>query len=179
MRRYIKGCDIYQRIKNRTETLVGKLKLSKVPEKSQIYLTVNFITKLPIIAGKDAILVVYNRLSRMVHFVETTEGMLVEGLAQLFRDNVQKLHRLPERVVSDQGLYFAVEIVRKLNKMLSIEMKLSTSFNLQTDGQTGKMNQERKEKWKSDRICRNNKESAERSRSSINKSIRKNEIISR
>ena len=34
MRRYIKGCDIYQRIKNRTETLVGKLKLSKVPEKS-------------------------------------------------------------------------------------------------------------------------------------------------
>ena len=81
--------------------------------------------------------------------------------------------------MSDQGLYFAVEIVRKLNKILSIEMKLSTSFTLQTDGQTGKMNQERKEKWKSDRICRNNKESAERSRSSINKSIRKNEIISR
>ena len=122
---------------------------------------------------------VYNRLSRMVHFVETTEGMLVEELAQLFRDNVQKLHRLPESVVSDQGLYFAVEIARKLNKMLSIEMKLSTLFNLQTDGQTGKMNQEGKEKWKSDRICRNNKESVERSRSSIKESTRKNETISR
>ena len=99
----------------------------------------------------------------MAHFVKTTKEMLVKGLAQLFRDNVQKLHRLPESVVSDQGLYFAVEIVRKLNKMLSIEMKLSTSFNLQTDGQTGKINQEGKEKWKSDRVCRNNKESAERS----------------
>jgi len=68
-------------MKNRTEALVGKLKLSKVPEKLWTYLTVNFITKLPIIAGKDVILVVYDRLSKIVHFVATIEGMLVEGLA--------------------------------------------------------------------------------------------------
>jgi len=104
MRRYIERCDIYQRIKNRTEVLVGKLKLSKVLEKLWTHLTVNFITKLPIIAGKDVILVIYDRLSKIVHFVATTEGMLVEGLAQLFRDNVWKLHRLPESVVSDQEL---------------------------------------------------------------------------
>ena len=60
---------------------MGKLKLSKVPEKLWTYLTVNFITKLPIIAGKDVILVVYDRLSKIVHFVATIEGMLVEGLA--------------------------------------------------------------------------------------------------
>jgi len=68
-------------MKNRTEALVGKLKLIKVPEKLWTYLTVNFITKLPIIAGKDVILVVYDRLSKIVHFVATIEGMLVEGLA--------------------------------------------------------------------------------------------------
>ena len=41
----------------------------------------DFITKLPIMAGKDIILVVCNRLSKMTHFVVTTEGMLVEDVA--------------------------------------------------------------------------------------------------
>jgi len=31
--KYVKGYDMCQRIKNRTEELAGKLKLSKVPEK--------------------------------------------------------------------------------------------------------------------------------------------------
>jgi len=30
----MEGCDIYQRMKNRTEIPAGKLKLSEVPEKS-------------------------------------------------------------------------------------------------------------------------------------------------
>ena len=49
---------------------------------------VDFITKLPVVVGKDVILVVCNRLSKMTHFVATTEGMSVEELARLFWDNV-------------------------------------------------------------------------------------------
>jgi len=82
--RYVEGCDGCQRMKNRTEEPVGKLKLSKVPEKLWTHLTVDFITKLPVVAGKDAILVVCNRLSKMAHFVAITEAMSVEGLARLF-----------------------------------------------------------------------------------------------
>ena len=77
-----------QRMKNRMEALVGKLKLSKVLEKPWTHLTVDFITKLLLVARKDAILVVCNRLSKMTYFVATTEGTSVEGLARLFRDNV-------------------------------------------------------------------------------------------
>ena len=88
------GCDLCQRMKNRAEELVRKLKLSKVPEKLWTHLIVDFITKLPVVAGKDAILVVCNRLSKMIYFVATTEGMLAEGLARLFWDNVWKLYGL-------------------------------------------------------------------------------------
>jgi len=70
--RYVKGYNLCQRMKNRTEELVGKLKLSEVLEKPWTYLTV--------VAGKDAILVVYNRLSKMMHFVATTEGTSAEVL---------------------------------------------------------------------------------------------------
>ena len=67
---------------------MGKLKLSEVPEKLWMYLTVDFITKLLVVAGKDVILVVCNRLSKMMHFVATTKETSAEGLARLFRDNV-------------------------------------------------------------------------------------------
>jgi len=33
MGKYVKSCDIYQRMKNRTKELAGKLKLSEVSEK--------------------------------------------------------------------------------------------------------------------------------------------------
>ena len=40
-----KGCDLCQRMKNRTEEPAGKLKLSEVPHKMWTHLTVDFITK--------------------------------------------------------------------------------------------------------------------------------------
>jgi len=86
--RYIERCDLYQRMKNRMKKLAGKLKLSEIPEKSWMHLMVDFITKLPVVAGKDAILVVCDRLSKMAHFVTMTEGTLVEELARLFWDYI-------------------------------------------------------------------------------------------
>jgi len=86
--KYVEGCDLCQRMKNRTEELAGKLKLSEIPKKPWSHLTVDFITKLPVVAGKDAVLVVYDWLSKMTHFVATTEGTTAEGLVRLFRDNV-------------------------------------------------------------------------------------------
>ena len=68
--------------------LAGKLRLSEVLEKLWTYLTVDFITKLPVVTRKDTILVVYDRLSKITHFVATMKGILVEGLARLFRDNM-------------------------------------------------------------------------------------------
>ena len=64
----------------------------------------------------------------MTHFVAMIKEMLVEGLARLFKDNIWKLYRLLESIVSDRGPQFSVELTKELNRMLGIEMKLSTSF---------------------------------------------------
>ena len=134
--RYVEGCDLCQRMKNRMEEVAEKLKLGEVLEKPWIHTSVDFITKLLIVAEKDAILVVCDRLSKMTHFVVTTEKTSAERLARLFWDNVWRLHRLPESVVSDRELQFATDLTRELNRMLGIQKKLSTMFHLQTDGQT-------------------------------------------
>ena len=55
---------------------------------------VDFIIKLPLVVEKNAILVVQDRLFKMVYFVIITERMSAERSARLFRDNVQKLYRI-------------------------------------------------------------------------------------
>jgi len=122
-------------MKYRTETPAEKLKLSEVLEKLWTHLTVDFITKLPLVVKKDAILVVCDRLSKMMYFVTITKITLVEGLVRLFKDNMWKLHRLLESVVSNRGLQFIAKMMKELNKILGIETKLSTLFHLQTDSQ--------------------------------------------
>jgi len=90
--------------------------------------------------GYDMILVVYDRITKMAHFVPTTERTLAEGVARLFQDNVWKLHGLPESTITDRA-QFAAGMIRELNQMLGINTKLSTAYYPQTDGQTERMNQ--------------------------------------
>ena len=66
----------------------------------------------------------------------------MEGLARMFRDNIWKLHGLPESMMSDRRPQFVVELIKELNKMLGIEMRLLTAFHPQTDRQMELINQE-------------------------------------
>ena len=70
----------------------------------------------------------------MAHFVSTTEKTLVEGVARLFQDNVWKLHGLPESIIIDRGAQFTAGMMRELNQMLGIDIKLLTAYYPQTDG---------------------------------------------
>ena len=68
--------------------------------------------------------------------------MSAEELARLFRDNIWKLHGLPESIISDRGPQFIAGIIWELNRMLGIESKLLMAFHPQTDEQTERVNQE-------------------------------------
>jgi len=115
---------------------------NSIPEKPWTHILADFITKLPLTQEYDSILVVVDKLKKMVHFIPTTEKTSAEGLARLFRDNMWKLHSLPKSIISDRGPQFAAGLIRELNRMLGIESKLSTVFYSQTDKQTERVNQE-------------------------------------
>ena len=102
----------------------------------------DFITKLPMSKGHNSILVVYDRFSKISHFVVTTGKTMAEGLAKLFRNYVWKLHEFPESVILDRGLQFAAGLMKELNKMLGIEIKLSMAYHPETDRQIERTNQE-------------------------------------
>ena len=115
---------------------------NSIPEKPQTHISADLITKLLLAQGYDSILVVVNRLTKMVHFIPTTEKTLAERLARLFRNNVWKLYGLPESIISDRGPQFVAGLMQELNRMLGIESKMSTAFHPQTDRQTERVNQE-------------------------------------
>jgi len=89
-------------------------------EKPWSHISVDFIIKLPLAQGYNAILVVYDRFSKITDFIATTEKTSVEKLIRLFRDYIWKLHRLLESIISNRGVQFAAGIIKKLNELLEI-----------------------------------------------------------
>ena len=142
MGRYVDRCDACQRYKNQSKALVGKLITNAILEKPWSHISADFITKLPLVQGYNAILVVCDHFSKIVHFIITTEKISVEELVKLFQDHVRKLHGLPESIISDRGVQFAVGIIKELNNLLGIQTKLLTAYHPQTDGQMERINQE-------------------------------------
>jgi len=140
--RYVEECNACQRYKNQSEAPAGKLMPNAIPEKPWSHISADFITKLPLAQGYEAILVVCDCFSKMAHFIATTEKTLAEGLAKLFWDYVWKLHGLPESIISDRGVQFVMGMMKELNNLLEIQTKLSTAYHPQMDGQTERINQE-------------------------------------
>jgi len=92
--------------------------------------------------GYDTIFIVCNCFSKIAHFIATTEKTLAEELARLFRDYIWKLHGLPKSIILDREVQFVVGIMKELNKLLEIQIKLSTAYHPQTDKQMERINQE-------------------------------------
>jgi len=105
-----------------------------IPEKPWSHILADFITKLPLVQGYNAILVVYDCFSKMVHFIATTEKTLVEGLTKLFQDHVWKLHGLPENIILDREIQFAVKMMKELNNLLEIRQNSRQPITLKQMG---------------------------------------------
>ena len=116
-------------MKNRMEILAGKLRLNVMLEKLQQHILVDIVIKLLISRDHDSILIVCNRFLKMSHFIVTTEKITAKELTKLFRNNMWKLHKLLENMISDKDSQFATKLIKELNEMLGIDIKLSTTFH--------------------------------------------------
>ena len=90
----------------------------------------------------DAIVVIVDRFTKMIHLKATTMNISSEGIAKIYQDNIWKLHRIPRKVLSDRGPQFALKFMEELTKALGTKRQLSMAYHPQTDGQTKRINQE-------------------------------------
>jgi hypothetical protein len=64
------------------------------------------IRHLSLANGKDSIFMVINRLTKMVHFIPCTKTVIGEEITKLFLDNIYRIFRPPNDIVSDRGTQF-------------------------------------------------------------------------
>jgi len=138
---YISSCDICQCCKPNHHKPYGYLKSLPIPEKLWCSISMDFIVGLPESKGYNAILVIVDRFSKMAHFIPTTNEVNASETADLFLNNIYRLHGLPSDIVSDRGTIFTSNFWTSLMKLLNVTINLSSSFHPQSDGQTERVNQ--------------------------------------
>ena len=88
----------------------------------------------------DWILVIIDRLIKIVHYVLVKIMIDIPGLVEVIINVVVRYHGVLESIVIDQGLLFTSKFWSLLCYFLGIKKKLSTAFYPQTDGQTERQN---------------------------------------
>nr|GEU51043.1 putative mitochondrial protein [Tanacetum cinerariifolium] len=140
VKQMIRYCDVCQRQKPNLSAYSGLIQPLPIPERSWKDISMDFIKKLPTSHGKSVILVVVDRLSKYAHFIPLTHPFTASYVAQVFLDQMYKLHGLPESIVSDRDKVFLSNFWKALFAELKVKLKLSTAYHPQTDGHTEVVN---------------------------------------
>lgn len=139
--RYVLTCHLCQKNKARNTLPAGLLQPLQLPLNPWHTVTMDFITQLPKTArGHDAIFVVVDKLTKMVHLMPTTTKATAEQTAKLYAAHVWKLHGVPQVVVSDRDKLFTSHFARALCESIGTQQAMSTAYHPQTDGQTERVN---------------------------------------
>jgi hypothetical protein len=138
---YVLSCDDCQRNKPHQRRPAGLLQPLPIPKGRWEDIAMDYIVQLPKTQrGHDAILVVVDRLTKRAHFIPTKTNVTAVETAQLFIDNIFRLHGLPRTIVTDRDARFMGNFWRSLFDLLDVKLTPSTAFHPQTDGQTERTN---------------------------------------
>lgn len=94
----------------------------------------DFIEGLPVSGSANAILVVVDKFSKFAHFIALKHPFTAQSVAQLFLDNVFRLHALPKSIISDRDKIFTSVFWawQSLFKAAGTTLRLSSSYHLQS-----------------------------------------------
>ena len=97
----------------------------------------DFVVGLPRTARQnDAIWVIVDRLTKVAHFLPIKQSQSVETLAHTYVEEIVRLHGIPRNIVFDRDPRFTSRVWKQIQAELGIELKFSSAFHLQTDGQS-------------------------------------------
>jgi hypothetical protein len=119
---FVAECDVCQSHKGETVKSLGTLQPLLIPPNIWRDIYMYFIVGLPKSDNKSVIMVVVDRLSKYSHFCALQYPFTISTVAQLFMDQVVKLHGMPH-----------VDTKRGVNQY---QVQIKTFFNLYLDHST-------------------------------------------
>lgn len=139
---YVTSCLTCQKAKVEHQRPAGMLQPLEVPEWKWTSISMDFITGLPKTKKKnDSIWVIVDRLTKSAHFLPVKTTYNVAKLAEIYIEEIVRLHGMPSSIISDRDPKFTSHFWRALHEALGTELRLSSAYHPQTDGQTERTNQ--------------------------------------
>jgi hypothetical protein len=140
--KYISECDTCQRIKSSHLKTAGPLQPLAIPSWKWEDICMDFIVGLPNTSRHhDSVWVVVDRLTKSTHFLPVHTTHKTEKYAEIYIDQIVRLHGIPRTIVSDRGAPFVARCWEQLQETLGTHVIQSSAYHPQTDGQTERVNQ--------------------------------------
>ena len=103
-------------------------------------ISMDLITGLTKSNNCTAILVVVDRFSRMAHFIPINTDIDAIKLAEIFINNIVRLHGISKSIISDRDPRFVSAFWKELFINIDTNLRFSTANHPQTDRQTERTN---------------------------------------
>ncbi|MCH83701.1 retrotransposon protein [Trifolium medium] len=134
---FVYACLVCQKSKIEHQKPSGLLQPLFVPEWKWDSIAMDFVGGLPKTAnGNEVIWVIIDRLTKSAHFIALKTGMLVPKLAEIYIEQVVRLHGIPSSIISDRDPRFTSRFWESLQEALGTKLRLSSAYHPQTDGQS-------------------------------------------
>jgi hypothetical protein len=138
---YVALCDTCQRVKAEHQRPARLLQPLQVPAWKWKEIAMDFIVELPRThLGYDSIWVIVDRLTKVAHFIPIKTTYSGLQLAELHMSRIVCLHGVPKKIVSDRGTQFTSKFWERLYEILDTQLRFSSAYHPQTDGQTKRVN---------------------------------------
>lgn len=139
--RYVRGCEQCQRNKPDLRGKQGLPLSIHTPSRPWEVICMDFIGPLPrTVRGHDTIMVVVDKLTRWVYYIPTRQTATAQDTFALLDRFVLANHDTPRQIISDRDTRFTSHFWEDLWAAMRTQLKRSTAFHPQTDGQTERAN---------------------------------------
>ena len=100
----VSECDVCQRVKASHLKVAGTLQPLPIPSWKWEDISMDFIVGLPNTSQKhDSIWVIVDRLTKTAHFILVNTTYSAKKYAEIYLDQIVRLHRVPKTIISDRG----------------------------------------------------------------------------
>ena len=82
---------------------------------------------------------IVDKLTKSAHFISVRMDYSMDRLAELYVEEIVRLHGVPLSIVSDRDPCFTSRFWKELQSALGTKLKFSISFHPQIDGQSERL----------------------------------------
>ncbi|GBG83578.1 hypothetical protein CBR_g37296 [Chara braunii] len=135
---YVAESPTCQEVNSANHLPYGLLQPLPIPEGRWQSISMDFIGPLrpPNPRSHDAIMVIVDRFTKRARFVSYHYAISAREVADIVFDRVVRDHGLPPSIISDRDPRFTSRFWRRLHEVYGTQLRFSSSYHPQTDGQT-------------------------------------------